>query len=71
MYEIYTDGNKLICSPRAVDSRYIATSAKSTYEVNKAGTLIFTIPASNPMYSNLTKLKSTIYVYQNEKEIWR
>ena len=71
MYEIYTDGNKLVYSPRAVDSGYIATYAKITYEVNKAGTLIFTIPSSNPMYSNLAKLKSTIYVYQNEKEIWR
>nr|DAU25851.1 MAG TPA: tail protein [Caudoviricetes sp.] len=79
MYEIYTDGNKLIYSPRAVDSGYIATSAKITYEVNKAGTLIFTIPASNPMYSNLAKLKSTIYVYlkanqngvETTTEIWR
>ncbi len=71
MYEIYTDNDQLIYSPRAVDSGFIVTSAKINYEVNKAGTLTFTMPVSNPMYNKLMKLKSTIYVYQNGKEIWR
>lgn len=70
MYVIYCDGSP-IYSPNFIQHGYAIISGKITKELNKAGSLEFTIPKTNPMYSQILKLKSTITVEDYGKEIWR
>ena len=57
MYAIYADDD-LVYSPGAASSLgYSASTAKITTEINKAGSLEFTIPPTNPSYSKMSKLK--------------
>lgn len=70
MYVIYSDGSP-IYSPNLIQHGYSIISGKITKELNKAGSLEFSIPKSNPMYSKISKLKSTITVEDYGKEIWR
>lgn len=43
------------------------SSPKLNLELNKNGTLTFTINENHPYYSNINKLKSIISVYQDNK----
>ena len=71
MYAIYAD-DVLVYSPGAASSLgYSASSAKITTEINKAGSLEFTIPPTNPSYSKMSKLKTIFRVEQDGQEIWR
>ena len=70
MYSVYID-DKLIFSPAAVSLGYSISSSIITMEINKAGSFEFTIPITNPMYNSMQKLKSTVTVIQDGKEIWR
>lgn len=70
MYVILADGEPLY-APNLVNEGYVVTSAKLTKEINKAGSLEFTIPSVNPMYSELQKLKTIITVEQDGTEIFR
>lgn len=70
MYAIYSDNN-LIYSANAVQQEYKVTSPVLTTEVNKAGSLTFDIPPTNPNYSKLLKMKSIITVEEDGEEIWR
>ena len=71
MYAIYSDDN-LIYSPGSASSLgYSLSSPKLTTEINKAGSLEFTIPSTNPNYGKLAKLKSIIRIEQDGTEIWR
>lgn len=70
MYAIYSDGD-LLYAPNMTNLGYICTSPKLTMELNKAGSLEFTIPATNPNYNAYSKLKSIISVEENGNSIWR
>lgn len=71
MYAIYAD-DALVYSPGAASSLgYSVSTAKVTTEINKAGSLEFTIPPTNPSYSKMSKLKTIFRVEQDGSEIWR
>lgn len=70
MYSIYSD-DELVYAPNAVGLGYAVTSPKVTMEVNKAGSLEFSVPPTNPAYSKLLKMKSVLTVKQDGTEIWR
>lgn len=70
MYVIFSDGDP-VYSPNLVEEGYVITSGKLTTELNKAGSLEFTIPMSNPMYSKIKMLKSIITLEEDGEEIWR
>ena len=70
MYAIYAD-DQLLYAPDMVNLGYIVTDAQLTTEINKAGSLEFTIPITNPNYNAYSKLKSIIRLEQDGTEIWR
>ena len=70
MFTILSDGNTMY-APTLIESGYVVTSPKLTKEVNKAGSLEFTLPATNPAYSNYSKMKSLLTVEEDGTEIWR
>lgn len=70
MFTILSDGNTMY-APTLIESGYVVTSPKLTKEVNKAGSLEFTLPATNPAYSSYSKMKSLLTVEEDETEIWR
>lgn len=69
MYKIKVDG-KTLYSSAVSDEEYSILDGKLTEELNKAGSLTFTISPKNAMYSNIQKLKSDVVVEQDGKEIW-
>lgn len=70
MYAIYAD-DELLYAPDMANLGYIVTDAQLTTEINKAGSLEFTIPVTNPNYNAYSKLKSIIRLEQDGAEIWR
>ena len=70
MYTIYADG-ELLYAPYLFHEGYGVTSPKLTVELNKAGSLEFTMPSTNPRYNDVKKLKSIITVFQNREEMFR
>lgn len=70
MYAIYAD-DQLVYDPNAVSLGYVVTAPTLTTEMNKAGSLQFNIPVTNPSYSKLFKMKTIITVRQDDVEIWR
>lgn len=70
MYQIYVDG-KILFDPMLIDEGYGVTNIKLTTELNKAGSLEFTLTPNHPLIDRLDKLKSKIILYDNKKEIWR
>lgn len=70
MYAIYAD-DELLYAPDMANLGYIVTDAQLTTEINKAGSLEFTIPVTNPNYNAYSKLKSVIRLEQDGVEIWR
>lgn len=70
MYAIYAD-EELLYAPDMANLGYIVTDAQLTTELNKAGSLEFTIPVTNPNYNAYSKLKSVIRLEQDGVEIWR
>lgn len=70
MYAIYAD-NELLYAPDMANLGHIVTDAQLTTEINKAGSLEFTIPVTNPNYNAYSKLKSIIRLEQDGVEIWR
>ena len=70
MFSIYCDG-ELVYAPNLIKQGYIALSPTLTKEVNKAGSLEYTLPQSNPKYASYSKLKSIIEVKEDGKTIFR
>lgn len=68
MYRILSDGYT-VYDPRLPDNTII--SGKLTLEVNKAGSLTFAIPESNPHYGMIALMKSIVTVYDDDKLIFR
>ena len=63
MYRIYLD-NELFYDPRLPE--LVLTDLSCELEINKTGTLKFTIPASHPMMDNVQKMYSELSLYQDE-----
>lgn len=70
MFTIYADG-KVLYSPNLVQEGYGVFSPKLTVELNKAGSLEFTLPPNNVRYDDISKLKTIITVFQNDSELFR
>lgn len=71
MYKIYAD-DVLFYSPNLQDEDFHVIDPRLTLELNKAGSLEFTLPISNVVYNTLQKLKTTIHVYDDKGvEIFR
>lgn len=73
MYTIYADGSPLYIP--GVDAeqsaRYTVTDPKLSLELNKAGSLEFTMPPGNVAYSTLQILKTVVQVFRDGAEVWR
>ena len=63
MYRIYLDG-ELFYDPRLPE--YALTGIKCDLEVNKTGTLRFTIPAKHPLIGSVQKMYSELTLYQDK-----
>lgn len=70
MYSIKANGT-VIYAPNVTNQGYNVTRPRLTTEINKAGSLEFTIPPTNPAYNAYSKLKTIITVEEDGKEIWR
>jgi len=70
MYAIYA-GNEILYSPRLIDDGCIVLKPKLIMELNKSGSLEFTLPTTNPMYGKLQKLKTIITLKNDDKTIWK
>ena len=68
MYRIYADDN-LIYSPYIDELK--VTSAKLELEQNEQGTFTFTIYPTNPYINEIEKMKTLIYVYQDDLLIFK
>lgn len=70
MYTIECDG-KVIHSPLFIEDGYITSNPVITEELNKASSLEFIIPPTNPEYDTIQKLKSIVTVKMDGKELFR
>lgn len=70
MYTILIDGNPLY-APNLANEGYGVIEPKLTMELNKAGSLEFTVPPDNLQYDNIKKLKSIVQVFDENEEIFR
>ena len=70
MFTIKADGRELY-NPALFDEKYQVINPELTLEVNKAGSLTFTMPPCNVMWGSLNKLTSVITVEQDGIEIFR
>lgn len=69
-YRIYVDDN-LIYSPSATQRDYSITDGSIVYELNKAPTLTYTMPITNPMYDEYVTMRSIVKVYDDNDLIFR
>ena len=70
MYSIYMDG-KILHEPRLKEDGLVVVEPTLENELNKAGSLKFTITPNNQRYSQCKKMKSIIQVLDNGNEIFR
>lgn len=70
MYTIYVDG-RLLYSPNLAEDGYAVTSPKVKLSLNSADALECTIPTQNPLYGQISKLKSVVKVYDGPRRIFR
>ena len=70
MYEILSSAG-LIWQPRTHIGTSTVLSAKTSLEVNKAGSLAFTMPPVHPRFDQLQKLSTECWVLQDGEEIFR
>lgn len=72
MYKIVA-GDYIVHQSNTIDKDFLAVTAKLEHELNKSGTLNFSVPVNNYAFTNhaLMKLKVPIYIYYNDKEVWR
>lgn len=70
MYTITLDGKPLY-APNLANEGYGVIEPRLTMELNKAGSLEFTIPPDNLQYDDVKKLKSIVQVFDENEEIFR
>lgn len=67
-FYIYADGDVLYT---LADPDYYLVNPKLTLELNQIDSLDFTLPSTHPLYSGLSKLKTTIEVRQGKEVLFR
>lgn len=67
MYEIYVDN---VCLYYPGDKINTVREAKTTEELNTAGSMNITVPLSNPLYDKFYERKSVVEVRKNGAAIW-
>ena len=70
MYTIYVDG-RLLYSPNLAEDGYAVTGPKVKLSLNSVSALECTVPTNNPLYGQISKLKSVVKVYDNDRRIFR
>ena len=70
MYKIYADDILFFDDTFQSQPELQLIDVKLTMEVNKAGSLEFTLPTHNVVYNTLQKLKTTICVLCDNKLVW-
>ena len=70
MYTIYVDG-RLLYAPNLAEDGYAVTGPKVKLSLNSVSTLECTVPTTNPLYGAVSKLKSVVKVYDNDRRIFR
>lgn len=70
MFTIYVD-DKLLYAPHLAREGCGVFSPKLTVELNKAGSLEYTMPPDNVLYNEVKKLSSIVTVFQNGNELFR
>lgn len=70
MYTIYIE-NEAVYAPNLISEGYAVLNPVLDFELNKAGTLQFTLPPNNRCYDMMHKLKPKVYVYDGNTEIFR
>lgn len=63
MYRVYADST-LICDSR--DDELAIINPVVTLEANKAGTFVFTLPATHPFYSTIERRQTIVKVYKDK-----
>lgn len=63
--------DKTLYEPLLQSEGYIISDPLVTKATNKAGSFTFKIPPTNPLYSELKKLKSIISVYKDGNIFWK
>lgn len=71
MFKITVDDGQDLYNPALCDEKYQVINPELQLEVNKAGSLSFTMPPCNTMWGSLNKLTSIITVEQDGIEIFR
>lgn len=75
MYRIYAYENGtevgLIHDPNLITEGYGVLSPKLTLEINKAGSLEFVMPPSHKLYNKLSKLKTELWVYDDDEILFK
>lgn len=70
MYVI-TSGTSILHSPMYIDDGNVVSQPIVTEELNKAASLTFTVPPTNPEYNSIRKLKSIVEVHDGGSELFR
>ena len=70
MYTIYIDG-RLLYAPNLAEDGYAVTGPKVKLSLNSVSALECTVPTTNPLYGAVSKLKSVVKVYDNDRRIFR
>ena len=70
MYTIYVDG-RLLYAPNLAEDGYAVTGPKVKLSLNSVSALECTVPTTNPLYGAVSKLKSVVKVYDNDRRIFR
>lgn len=70
MYKIYADDILFFDDALQSQPELQLIDVKLTMEVNKAGSLEFTLPTHNVVYNTLQKLKTTIFVRCDNNLVW-
>lgn len=70
MYQIYADDILFFDDTLQSQPELQLIDVKLTMEVNKAGSLEFTLPTHNVVYNTLQKLKTTIWVLCDNNIVW-
>jgi hypothetical protein len=70
MYKIYADDILFFDDTHQAEKELQLIDVKLTMEVNKAGSLEFTLPTHNVVYNTLQKLKTTIFVRCDGNLVW-
>lgn len=70
MYTMQADG-VLFHNPNSNDSSCMAVGTEATFELNKPGSLVFTLPPENVVYHALRKRKSVVSLFQDGELLFR